>query len=159
CLGDEAWGRLPLHRPPEPAAQRARHRAEPVTRRFPAAPGQPGRLSFGAREGHAVPALIRLSVATLALCGPFAGPPAAAADDKGKAARKDAEEPFSPYKHLLPLDEVIKEHQARLRANPKDANALAMLGNLHVRKAREEGDAAAYDRAGECFKRLQELDP
>src|SRR5262245_17258015 len=87
------------------------------------------------------------------------GTPAGRADEKEKPipVRKEPDTP--PDKLLLPLDEVIKNHQAALRANPKDVNTLTMLGMVCVRKAREEGDASAYDKAGECYKRLLELDP
>jgi tetratricopeptide (TPR) repeat protein len=85
--------------------------------------------------------------------------PAGRADEKEKPIPVREEPVVTPDKLLLPLDEVIKLTGDRVAKNPKDAFALAYLGWLHVRKAREDGDLTAYDRAGECYKRLIELDP
>ena len=56
-------------------------------------------------------------------------------------------EPYAPYKQLLPTGKVIEQYQNRLKRNPKDLQACTMLAQLYIRRARETGDFASYDRA------------
>src|SRR5438132_7179441 len=43
---------------------------------------------------------------------------------------------------------TVDQLQARLRANPRDAQAYALLGLAYEQRARETGDPAYYTKAG-----------
>ncbi len=80
----------------------------------------------------------------------------ARAQEPGKD--KDRAEPeYAPYKNYVPTDVVIERYQAAVKKNPKAVDGLTMLGHAYLRKARESGDFASYDRADETFRRALEL--
>jgi tetratricopeptide (TPR) repeat protein len=105
------------------------------------------------------PRLPRLAWAVLATVGGLC-PPAGAKDppkDKGTIKVREEKEPYAPYKHLLPTDKVIEQYQERLKRNPKDLQACTMLAHLLIRRARETGDFASYDRAGAAARQALKL--
>lgn len=54
-------------------------------------------------------------------------------------------------------DRLIKNAQNRVRANPKDAAALANLGAAYFQRARETGDVSAYQFAQEALTKSLDL--
>src|SRR5579863_850381 len=77
--------------------------------------------------------------------------------DKGTIKVREEKEPYAPYKQLLPTDKVIEQYQERLKRNPKDLQACTMLAQLYIRRARETGDFAGYDRAGAAARKALAL--
>ncbi len=75
------------------------------------------------------------------------------------AARgKDKAPPYDPYKFVLPTDRVIEHYEGAARKNPKDFHTLTLLGQLHIRRARETGSFDGYERADAVIRRALELD-
>jgi tetratricopeptide (TPR) repeat protein len=59
----------------------------------------------------------------------------------------------------LSTDERIRNLQSVARAQPKDADVYAYLGDAYLQKARETGDAGFYNRADGVLRRALELSP
>jgi len=59
----------------------------------------------------------------------------------------------------LSTDERIRNLQSVARAQPKDADVYAYLGDAYLQKVRETGDAGFYNRAAGVLRRALELDP
>jgi tetratricopeptide (TPR) repeat protein len=66
-------------------------------------------------------------------------------------------EPYAPYKQLLTTDKVIEQYQQSLKRNPRDLQACTMLATLHIRRARESGDFASYDKAEAAARQALKL--
>src|SRR5438874_7961686 len=72
---------------------------------------------------------------------------------------KSANEPFSPYAYLLSTDQAINFFQERVQRDPKDCVNQTLLAEMYIRKAREAGHFASYERAEVIIQRALELDP
>src|SRR4029078_6732969 len=58
--------------------------------------------------------------------------------------RPDSEQPYRPYQFHLTPDQAIQVFEERWRNDPGDHLSLTQLGGLYIRKARQDGDHAAY---------------
>jgi tetratricopeptide (TPR) repeat protein len=67
--------------------------------------------------------------------------------------RPDSELPYRPYDYQLTTEQAIRFFQDRVRNDPQNHLNLTILGSLYIRKAREIGDHAAYDKADDAFRR------
>jgi tetratricopeptide (TPR) repeat protein len=56
-------------------------------------------------------------------------------------------------------DNHVAYYQSIVRRNPRDARAFHGLGDAYIRKARESGDVAYFDRAEQAIRRSLELAP
>src|SRR5438132_5847752 len=83
----------------------------------------------------------------------------AAQPETGKDKPKTAAEPFSPYAYLLSTDQAIHFFEERVQRDPKDCVNQTLLAEMYIRKAREAGHFASYERAGAAIGRALELDP
>src|SRR5438067_7916538 len=72
---------------------------------------------------------------------------------------KSANEPFSPYAYLLSTDQAINFFQERVNRDPKDCINQTLLAETYIRKAREAGHFASYERAEAAIERALKLDP
>jgi tetratricopeptide (TPR) repeat protein len=57
------------------------------------------------------------------------------------------------------IDDVVRDMQRAVRANPGDASAYAGLGDAYLQKARETGDPAYYSRAERAYDAGLRRDP
>jgi tetratricopeptide (TPR) repeat protein len=73
--------------------------------------------------------------------------------------RPDSEEPYNPNQFNLTTDQTIGVFEERVRKDPQSHLDLTTLGSLYIRKAREEGDLAAYDRAESALRKAVALVP
>ena len=53
-------------------------------------------------------------------------------------------------------DNHIAYYQSIVRRNPRDARAFHRLGDAYIRKARESGDVAYFDRAERAIRRSED---
>jgi tetratricopeptide (TPR) repeat protein len=83
----------------------------------------------------------------------------AAQPEPGKEKAQAATEPFSPYAYLLSTDQAISFFQERVKRDPKDCVNQTLLAEMYIRKAREAGHFASYERAESAIQRALELDP
>ncbi|MCZ6866846.1 MAG: tetratricopeptide repeat protein [Chloroflexi bacterium] len=60
---------------------------------------------------------------------------------------------------IATADEAIEFFQDRVINNPHDAVSYSILGQMHVRKARETGDVASYQRAEAALEKSLDLLP
>lgn len=60
---------------------------------------------------------------------------------------------------FMPADEAIRLFEAKVRQEPRSPTNLTLLGQMHLRRGRETGDAASYQRAEEAFNRALEILP
>ncbi|HLJ92212.1 MAG TPA: tetratricopeptide repeat protein [Gemmataceae bacterium] len=88
----------------------------------------------------------------------WTGPLSAAQPDRGKEETKAAT-PVRPYDYLLSTDQAIQFFQQRVQRDPKDCVNQTLLADVYIRKARETGQFASYDRAEAAIQRALELDP
>ena len=63
------------------------------------------------------------------------------------------------FGHLAPAGQIIQFFEGRVRRHPKDAVSYTILGQWHVRQARENGDVASYQRAEAVLQEASELLP
>lgn len=103
--------------------------------------------------------IVVLAGALLVGCFCAGGFLAAAQPEPGKEKPKAASEPFSPYAYLLSTDQAIHFFQERVQRDPKDCLNHTALAEVYIRKARETGDFAGYERAETAIQRALELDP
>src|SRR5437879_187561 len=61
--------------------------------------------------------------------------------------RPDSEEPYDPYRFNLTPDQSIAFFRRRTDADPQDYLSLTNLAGAYIRKAREDGDHSAYEKA------------
>jgi tetratricopeptide (TPR) repeat protein len=87
------------------------------------------------------------------LSGSQAGRPAAAADPA--AAAGQLVDGFSPGNTAS----YTAQLEARVAANPRDTEALVLLGVAYQQRARETGDPSFYPRSAAALERAQHLDP
>jgi tetratricopeptide (TPR) repeat protein len=92
-------------------------------------------------------------VLTLGSLGGAAPPPPA----KDKPAGED--KPYRPFDYLLSTDQAIQFYQERVKRDPQDVSSLTLMGQMQIRKARESGAFAGYDRAEVSIRRALKLDP
>jgi tetratricopeptide (TPR) repeat protein len=85
------------------------------------------------------------------------GPSAAA--PRPIPVRPDSELPYNPNQFNLTTDQTISVFEDRVREDPQSHLDFTTLGGLYIRKAREEGDLAAYDRAESAFRNALALVP
>jgi tetratricopeptide (TPR) repeat protein len=83
----------------------------------------------------------------------------AAQPEPGKDRAKTAAVPFSPYAYLMSTDQAINFFQERVSRDPRDCTNQTMLAELYIRKARETGHFASYERAEAAIDRALKLDP
>src|SRR5262245_58727340 len=69
------------------------------------------------------------------------------------------DEDYQPYRFVLSTDQAIQRYQADLKRNPRDHARHTSLAQMYVRKARESGDFASYERAEAALRRALELRP
>lgn len=79
--------------------------------------------------------------------------------EPGKDKAKSGAEPFSPYAYLLSTDQAIHFFQERVQRDPKDCANQTLLAEMYIRKAREAGHFASYERAEAAIGRALQLDP
>src|SRR5205823_7423904 len=84
---------------------------------------------------------------------------ATAQSDPAKDMTKTLAKPFSPYAYLLSTDQSIQFFQERVQRDPKDCTNQTLLAEMYIRKARETGHFASYERAEAALQRALELDP
>ncbi|MCZ6789156.1 MAG: tetratricopeptide repeat protein, partial [Chloroflexi bacterium] len=60
---------------------------------------------------------------------------------------------------LPPVGEAIRSFEERVRRTPGDFISYTILGQLHIRQARETGDVANYERAEVALRKALELLP
>ncbi len=60
---------------------------------------------------------------------------------------------------FVPADEAIRLFEAKVQQEPRSPTNLTLLGQMHLRKGRETGDAASYQRAEAAFSRALEILP
>jgi tetratricopeptide (TPR) repeat protein len=82
-----------------------------------------------------------------------------AESDPEPAAPAADEKPYRPYDYVLGVDQVIASYREKVEREPKDFASYALLAQLYVRKAREQGDYASYDRAEAAARKAVELNP
>jgi pentatricopeptide repeat protein len=99
-------------------------------------------------------ATIAAFAATAALLLALKGPASPSAPD----LRSLANAGISPRPGLS-TDQRIRNLQAVARAQPKDADVYAYLGDAYLQKVRETGDAGFYNRAEGVLRRALALDP
>jgi tetratricopeptide (TPR) repeat protein len=73
--------------------------------------------------------------------------------------RPDSEAPYNPNQFNLTTDQSIGVFEQRVRDDPQSHLDLTTLAGLYIRKAREEGDLAAYDRAEAALRRAVAIVP
>jgi tetratricopeptide (TPR) repeat protein len=71
---------------------------------------------------------------------------------------EDSGEPYRPLKYQLTTEQLIEFFQQRTEQDPQDYMNLTHLAQAHLRKAREIGDLASYDRAEAALRRALELE-
>ena len=64
-----------------------------------------------------------------------------------------------PVPNLLTSKEAIRFFQNRINRNPKDPVSYSLLGQMHVRRARETGEVAGYGRAEAALQKALEIVP
>ena len=101
------------------------------------------------------PRLVCFRLRILVLC--FALPALAAAKDPPTIKVREDKEPYAPYKHLLSTEKVIEQFEARVKRNSKDLQGYTILAHLNIRRARETGDFAGYDRAETAVRKALAL--
>jgi cytochrome c-type biogenesis protein CcmH/NrfG len=67
--------------------------------------------------------------------------------------------PATAQRAVSTVDNPIAYYQSIIHRNPRDARALHRLGDAYIRKARESGDVAYFDRAERAIRRSLELAP
>jgi tetratricopeptide (TPR) repeat protein len=67
--------------------------------------------------------------------------------------------PATAQRGVSTADNHIAYYQSIVQRNPRDARALHRLGDAYVRKARESGDVAYFDRAERVIRQSLELAP
>jgi tetratricopeptide (TPR) repeat protein len=82
------------------------------------------------------------------------GPP----PDLGPPLEEDTGEPYRPLQYQLTTEQSIEFFQQRTERDPQDYMTLTDLAQAHLRKAREIGDLASYDRAEAALRRALELE-
>lgn len=83
--------------------------------------------------------------------------PAEEAQDE--SAAKGNAESFLNEDGLIPVDKAIASFEKRLAASPKNASLQRLLGQLYLRKAKEQGDHLAYQQAEQVFRLALDNDP
>jgi tetratricopeptide (TPR) repeat protein len=73
--------------------------------------------------------------------------------------RADSLLPYNPEQFNLTIDQSIQAFEDRVRDDPRNHLNLTTLGGLYIRKAREDGDLAAYDKAESAFQRAVQSVP
>jgi tetratricopeptide (TPR) repeat protein len=73
--------------------------------------------------------------------------------------RADSLLPYNPDQFNLTIDQSIQVFEDRVRDDPRNHLNLTTLGGLYIRKAREDGDLAAYDKAESSFQRALKVVP
>ena len=63
------------------------------------------------------------------------------------------------FVHLAPAGKSIIFFEDRINRHPLDLISYTMLGQLHVRQAREKGDVASYQRAEAALRKAVQLHP
>src|SRR5438067_7995336 len=102
--------------------------------------------------------IVGASLALLALCrihplsrGSLVGP----APAPGPA---QPEPEYKPLDYVLSADQAIRQLQERAKGEPDNPFNYLLLGQMYIRKARETGDFASYERAEAAVRRGLELD-
>lgn len=90
-------------------------------------------------------AAVAVAVAAIALAFAWRGP--------------DLPAPPRPAGPLGATDQLILSYQDLARRDPRSADARAVLGAAYLQKARETGDPAYYERAGQALDAALGLDP
>jgi tetratricopeptide (TPR) repeat protein len=67
--------------------------------------------------------------------------------------------PATAQRVVSTADNHIAYYQSNVLRNPRDARALHRLGDAYIRKARESGDVAYFDRAERAIRQSLELAP
>ena len=75
----------------------------------------------------------------------------------GQAAPQAAPEPVASADSPGSPEANVEQLQVRLRANPRDAHAYALLGVAYEQRARETGDPTYYTKAGGALHRAPRL--
>lgn len=57
---------------------------------------------------------------------------------------------------LIPVDDAIESYKKRLARTPENASLRRLLGQLYLRKAKEQGDHHAYQLADQTFRQVLE---
>jgi tetratricopeptide (TPR) repeat protein len=73
--------------------------------------------------------------------------------------RPDSELAYEPYRFNLTADQSIEFFRRRTDVDPQDYLSLTSLAGAHIRKAREDGDHAAYERAEAALRRAIAIAP
>jgi tetratricopeptide (TPR) repeat protein len=72
--------------------------------------------------------------------------------------RADSESPYNSSQFHLTVDQAIQQFESRVAGDPNHLN-LTLLGRAYIRKAAQDGDLAAYGRAGDAFQRALQFVP
>ncbi len=78
----------------------------------------------------------------------------ASAEEKPNSASKEHSASPLNEEGLIPVDDAIASFQKRLERTPKDASLRRLLGQLYLRKAKEQGDHQAYQLAEQTFRQV-----
>jgi tetratricopeptide (TPR) repeat protein len=73
--------------------------------------------------------------------------------------RAESELPYHPNQFNLTTDQSIQVFEHRVRDDPQSHLDLTTLAGIYIRKAREDGDLAAYDQAESALRRAVQLVP
>jgi tetratricopeptide (TPR) repeat protein len=77
----------------------------------------------------------------------------------GKDTEITSTKPFRPYSYLLSTDQAISFFQQRVNRDPKDCVNQTLLAEMYIRKARESGNFASYERAEKAIQLALKSDP
>jgi tetratricopeptide (TPR) repeat protein len=66
---------------------------------------------------------------------------------------------YRPFDFVLSTDQGIEFYQERIKRDPQDCSGYTLLGQMFIRKARETGNFALYDKAETAIRHALELDP
>lgn len=91
--------------------------------------------------------------------GPVADPSPEGESQPSIPVRADSQAPYNPSQFNLTLDQSIQMFERRVADDPKNHLNLTMLGRAYIRKAAQNGDLSAYDRAGDAFQRALQAVP
>src|SRR5207248_10586025 len=97
-------------------------------------------------------------VAQLALLGALAvaSPCAPSQQEPDKYPAKSAPPPASEYRPLnlvVSTEQAIRTLETKIKNDPKDVLSHVLLGHTYLRKAREQGDFASYQKAEAVVQR------
>src|SRR5437867_8568462 len=73
--------------------------------------------------------------------------------------RPDSEGAYDPYRFNLTAEQSIQFFRRRTDADSQDYLSLTSLAGAHIRKAREDGDHSAYERADAALRRAVQIAP